>query len=123
MISCPECREPNDEHNKFCRKCASRLPPAGEMGRAAHSPQPQAPQAPQANPYAPQPAPGKRCAQCGSTHSLQAAVGPSLVVRVFSAGRQDDVPLGPASVCVDCGAVSLAIPEDARAYLAGAARR
>jgi hypothetical protein len=40
------------------------------------------------------------------------------MVRVFAAGRQDDLPLGPATVCVDCGAVSLAIADDARAYLA-----
>jgi hypothetical protein len=46
-------------------------------------------------------------------------LGAALVVRVFSAGRQDDLPLGPASVCVDCGAVSLSIADDARAYLAG----
>jgi hypothetical protein len=71
------------------------------------------------NPYAPQATGAKRCAQCGGTHSVPGTLGAALVVRVFSAGRQDDLPLGPASVCVDCGAVSLSIADDARAYIAG----
>jgi hypothetical protein len=42
-------------------------------------------------------------------------------VRVFTTGRHDDVPLAQASVCVDCGHVSLFVPDDARRYLAGLA--
>jgi hypothetical protein len=137
LMNCPRCGESNDENNMFCRKCAGRLPlmmheSEGGGGGPAHAPHPQAPQPAQphpvpgnsANPYAPaQATPGRRCAQCGGTHSLQAAIGPSLGVRVFSAGRQDDVPLGPAWVCIDCGAVALTIPDDARAFLLNNTRR
>jgi hypothetical protein len=107
MMNCAKCGEPNDDHLAFCRKCGHRLSLAasGEPNRGPHA------------------APARRCAQCGGTHLLQGAVGPSLGVRVFSPGRQDDVPLGPAMVCVDCGGVSLSIAEDARAFLASNVRR
>jgi hypothetical protein len=62
--------------------------------------------------------PTQRCGQCGGGRLLQGAVGPQLGVRVFTAGRHDDIPLGPARVCVDCGHVALSVPDDARAYLA-----
>jgi hypothetical protein len=60
-----------------------------------------------------------RCGHCGGGRTVQGAVGPQLGVRVFTAGRHDDVPLAPALVCVDCGHVSLFLPDDARRYLAG----
>jgi hypothetical protein len=70
-----------------------------------------------------QAAPSPRCGQCGGGRLLQGAVGPQLGVRVFTAGRHDDIPLSPARVCADCGHVALFVPEDARAYLAGIAGR
>jgi hypothetical protein len=54
---------------------------------------------------------------------LQGAVGPQIGVRVFTPGRHDDIPLGPARVCADCGHVALFVADDARAYLAGIAER
>jgi hypothetical protein len=103
----------NVDGNTFCRGCGGRLhaSPSGEPGGAR----------PQAAHVAPQAPSGTRCAQCGGGRTLQGAVGPALGVRVFTPGRQDDLPLGQASVCVDCGHVSLFVPEDARRFLAGLA--
>jgi len=45
-------------------------------------------------------------------------------VRVFTAaGRYEDLPLSTAWICIDCGCVAMALPEDARRYLAGAVAR
>jgi hypothetical protein len=52
---------------------------------------------------------------------LPGAVGPALGVRVFAAGSYHDMPIAQASVCVDCGQVSMSVPDDARRYLAGLA--
>lgn len=109
-MQCPKCGSVNDDRHMFCLGCGGVLPkgePGGHRPQAAHV----APQAP----------PGTRCAQCGGGRTLQGAVGPGLGVRVFTAGRQDDVPLAQAAVCVDCGHVSLFVPDDARRYLAGLA--
>jgi zinc-ribbon domain len=108
---CAQCGTENPPSNTFCRKCGGRAAPSGEPGGA----QPQAAQ------VAPQGPSGSRCSQCGGGRTLQGAVGPGLGVRVFTTGRHDDVPLAQASICVDCGHVSLFVPDDARRYLAGLA--
>lgn len=106
---CPQCRAENDNRHMFCLGCGGRLPaaPPGEPGGAVQ--------------VAPQGPSGSRCAHCGGVRALKGAIGPALGVRVFSAGRYDDVPLAQASVCVDCGHVSMFVPDDARRYLAGLA--
>ena len=110
-MQCPKCGAANDDRHMFCLGCGGLLRAAhGEPGGA--QPQAQVP---------PQGPPATRCAQCGRGRTLQAAVGPSLGVRVFTQGRHDDLPLAQASVCVDCGHVSLFVPDDARRYLAGLA--
>jgi ribosomal protein L32 len=107
-MQCTKCGEMNPEGNTFCRGCGARFAPPGEPG----GPPPAAHVAPQAPP-------AKRCPQCGGSRTLPGAVGPALGVRVFTSGRHDDLPLAQASVCVDCGHVSMSVPEDARRYLAG----
>jgi len=117
-MKCPQCGKGDQPNNMFCLGCGARLPqaPAGEPGGA--------PAPVQAWPGAqPQAASSPRCGQCGGGRLLQGAVGPALGVRVFTAGRHDDIPLGPARVCADCGHVALFVPGDARAYLAGIAGR
>jgi hypothetical protein len=105
-MRCSQCGKDNEAHYAFCLGCGGRMPAAhaGEPGGAWPATA-NAPRAP-------------RCGQCGGSRLLQGAVGPQLGVRVFTAGRHDDIPLGPARVCVDCGHVHLLVPDDARAYLA-----
>jgi hypothetical protein len=109
-MQCPQCGKGNEGHYMFCLGCGAKLPgaPAGEPGGGGGWPG-----------AAPQASSGPRCASCGGSRTLPGAVGPQLGVRVFTAGRYDDIPLSQARVCVDCGHVALTLPEDARAYLAG----
>ncbi len=114
---CPQCGKNNEPHYAFCLGCGARVPqaPPGEPGGPAIAAQWPVPQAPVAS--------SPRCGHCGGGRLLQGAVGPQLGVRVFTAGRHDDIPLGPARVCADCGHVAMFVPEDARTYLAGVAGR
>jgi hypothetical protein len=105
-MQCPKCGAANASGHMFCLGCGGIL--------SAHRGEPGGQRPPQ------EPS-GTRCAHCGGGRALQGAVGPGLGVRVFSPGRHDDVPLAQASVCVDCGHVSLFVPDDARRYLAGLA--
>jgi hypothetical protein len=109
-MHCPKCGAANSDAYMFCLGCGHRLDkaPAGEPGAPVAAWPGQQPQPP-----------GRRCAQCGTGRTVQGALGPQLGVRVFTPGRQDDVPLAQAVVCVDCGHVALQLPEDARRYLAG----
>ncbi|HEY3820246.1 MAG TPA: hypothetical protein VGL81_23940 [Polyangiaceae bacterium] len=93
----------------FCLGCGGLLPsaPAGEPGGGWPGAKPSQ---------------GPRCGRCGSGRSIPGAVGPSMGVRVqTAAGGHADLPISTASVCIDCGSVTLALPEDARRYLAGVA--
>jgi len=112
-MRCPKCGHENQAHYAFCLSCGGALshPPAGEPGGQPVAWPGQAQQPPQAQ--------SQQCRQCGGGRIVQGAVGPQLGVRVFTPGRHDDVPLAPALVCVDCGHVSLFLPDDARRYLAG----
>ncbi|MGD0529265.1 MAG: zinc-ribbon domain-containing protein [Polyangiaceae bacterium] len=106
-MQCTKCGTMNPDGNVFCRSCGARGAPRGEPGAA-----------PATNVAPPDPS-AKRCPQCGGSRTLPGAVGPALGVRVFTSGRHDDLPLAEASVCVDCGHVSMSVPDDARRYLAG----
>ncbi|HEY1697090.1 MAG TPA: zinc ribbon domain-containing protein [Polyangiaceae bacterium] len=106
-MRCPQCGLENPGSNTFCQSCGARVPsePAGDAGRA-----------PAAQPS------GPRCGRCGSARSAPAAVGPQLIVRVqTAAGGTADLPLSAAAVCLDCGAATLMLQEEARRYLAGMA--
>jgi hypothetical protein len=106
---CPSCRNENADHLMFCMGCGGRLRkvPAAEPGAAAMGP------------IGPTPTAGTRCAACGGGRTVQGGVGPALGVRVYAVGRQVDLPIAAATVCVDCGHVGFALADDARRYLAG----
>ncbi len=109
---CPQCGKSNEGHYMFCLECGHALQKGAPPG------EPGAPVAAWPGQQQQQPSAG-RCAQCGSGRTVQGAVGPQLGVRVFTAGRYDDVPLTQAWVCLDCGHVAVFLPDDARRYLAG----
>jgi hypothetical protein len=110
-MQCPQCGAANSDGHMFCLGCGGRLDRAPVGEAAGHWPKPAH--------GAPQGASGPRCAQCGGGRTVQGAVGPALGVRVFTQGRQDDLPLAQARVCADCGHVSLFVPDDTRRFLAG----
>jgi DNA-directed RNA polymerase subunit RPC12/RpoP len=110
-MQCLKCGKANAEHYAFCLSCGARMPhqAAGEPGGGG------------AQATGSQ---GPRCAQCGSTRAIQGAIGPQMGVRVLTAaGRQEDLPIAMAWVCIDCGHVATYLPENARQYLASVAGR
>ena len=103
-MQCSQCGKANDGHYVFCLGCGARLPQQPvEPGAGAAAMGPQ----------------GQPCGRCRGSRTVQGGVGPQLGVRVAKvAGGYQDLPIASAWVCIDCGHVSLQLPEDARQYLA-----